>query len=336
MNETQNTLEAMSLTASSCVPVDLDLAGNGMTIYDKITKTIVACLEQGVRPWIKPWTASAAGPHNIVTKHRYTGINVPLLWATQMLSGYTSDAWVTAHWLFTEGKERGVRLRRKPEAPEKGATGQKAALVVYYGTAKDRKEETAAAPEEGEDRVYRFLKGTNVFNLDQLDGVPDEWIEKITDRTNLEAPALGRIFIERCNADIVIGGSRACYVPLTDRIHMPHYSRFVDKVGMDKATAAYVSTTFHELVHWTGASSRLKRFDGVPGHKEYAYEELIAEMGSAFLSAEFGLDPVIASAAYLDGWLRAFRKDIKVLLKAAGSAQKAVEYLHGLQQKETA
>lgn len=335
MSETDDTLATLRLESSTCsTSPGLDVTGQGLTIFEKITRTICACLEQGVRPWVKPWASRSMGPHNIVTKHNYTGINVPLLWATQMLRGYTSDAWVTAHWLFSEGKEMGVRLRPMKGAAANGPTGQKAGMVVYYGTAKERREEAAAAPDE--DRTYRFLKATNVFNLDQLDNVPDGWLEEITKPEDMQAPELARQFVEACDAEIKIGGDRACYSPLTDSIRIPHYHRFVEKVGIDAATTAYLGTLFHELTHWTGARHRLGRFTTAPDrtNADYAYEELIAEMGSAFLSAQFGLDSVVSSAAYLDHWLKVFRKDIKPLMKASADAQKAVEFLRNLQPKD--
>lgn len=313
-------------------------AGNELpesgSVYERITQRVIAALEAGTTPWMRPWATTDAGPRNVVTGHAYRGINVLMLWMTAASRGYTSDRWVTARWLFNEGRDLGVRLRRKPGFAE-GPTGQKTTSVVYWGKIKPKDTPESEEPVTGQ----IFAKTYGVFNLDQLEGVPDEWIEKPVEREDLQRQGPAADYALATGASFIYGGELACYAPIPDNIRLPYLSRYIERLGDGwEAQAHYYGTVFHELTHWTGARHRLAR-EGIIHPRPaprivYAYEELIAEMGAAFLSARFGFDTIQAHANYVDSWLAALRRDNRLIVRAAAAAQRAVEYLDSLQPKE--
>lgn len=301
----------------------------GRDVYQAVTDRVIAALEAGHIPWSGGWASYGTGmPQNIVTKSRYKGINVILCWLAAWEHSFTSNHWVTARWVFDEGKKKGIRLRKLPGS-EDGKTGQKVTTIVYYGEGK----KTIETPDGGTDEdSFRFLKSYSVFNLDQLDNVPDEWLDLIpptadVDRTRDEVDD----YVERTGARILYGGARACYSLSLDEVRIPHYLDFL-KAGRDGALARFNGTRFHELVHWTGSADRLHRLgEAMESRGGYAREELVAEMGAAFLSARFGYDTITRHAGYLQGWLAALRNDKRLIVKAASDATKAVEFLDALQ-----
>lgn len=285
---------------------------------DRITASIIEQLESGVRPWVKPWD-SAIGDQKpgLPTRSNgetYKGINIVILWLRGALQGYTSPCWMT----YRQAEALGGQVRK----------GETAITVVYYGQATSKRE--AGAPDQAEDpTTFRFLKGYPVFNVDQIDGLDATYypspspLPASTEVTEQARIASIEDFITATQADIQWRGDQAFYVPSADRIQLPERRLFRD-IEQAYATAA------HELVHWTGAKHRLDRqADGRFGSPGYAREELVAELGSAFLGAQLGLRPdhITDHASYLAGWIKVLKSDSRAILKAAGQAQAASDYL---------
>ena len=293
-------------------------------LYTQITQQIITQLETGVRPWLKPWNAQhAAGPISRPLRHNaipYSGINILLLWSTAAERGYLSPYWLT----FKQAKELGACVRK----------GEHSAPVVYASTFSKTEENKQG---EAVVRQIPFLKTYNVFNADQIDGLPEHY-------TALAGPQLdssSRIetaerFFAQTGAEIRHGGDRAYYNLTRDFIQMPPFETFNDPLS-------YAATVSHELLHWTKHPSLLDREIGSKqfGDASYAMEELVAEIGSAFLCADLGLTPVVREdhVAYLEHWIAILKEDRRALFSAAAHASRALEYLHSLQpqaQIETA
>jgi antirestriction protein ArdC len=288
-------------------------------VYSRITNKIVADLEQGVRPWMKPWNAEhAAGRITRPLRHNgipYKGINVVMLWSAATSNGYACPLWLT----FKQALELGGNVR-------KGETGE---LVVYAN--RITRTETDDKGEELE-REIPFLKGYTVFNAEQCDGLPPHY------SAMAQAPALSPIeriehadrFFAATGADIRQGGTRAYYAEGADYVQMPPFQTFRD-------AESHAATLAHELTHWTKHTKRLARDFGRVRHGDegYAREELVAELGSAFLAADLGITPEVRDdhAAYIGFWLTALRNDKRLIFSAAAHAQRAVDYLHSLQPK---
>jgi antirestriction protein ArdC len=290
-------------------------------VYSRITNRIIADLEQGVRPWMKPWNAEhAAGRITRPLRHNgilYKGINVVMLWSASVAKGYACPLWLT----FKQALELGGHVR-------KGETGE---LVVYA----DRitRAETDAKGEEVE-REIPFLKGYTVFNAEQCEGLPAQYAAKA------EPPALTPLqrieaadrFFAATDADIRHGGTRAYYAEGADYVQMPPFETFRD-------AESHAATLAHELIHWTKHDTRLARDMGRVRHGDegYAREELVAELGAAFLCADLGITPDVRDdhAAYIATWLKVLKDDRRFVVAAASHAQRAADYLHGLQPRQT-
>ena len=298
-------------------------------VYSRITNRIIADLEQGVRPWMKPWNAEhAAGRITRPLRHNgipYKGINVVMLWSASVTKGYACPLWLT----FKQAIELGGHVRR-------GETGE---LVVYAN--RITRTETNDAGEETE-RAIPFLKGYTVFNAEQCDGLPAHYTAKAEPPAPGSSPGqalspLQRIdaadrFFAATGADIRHGGTRAYYAEGTDYVQMPPFETFRD-------AESYAATLAHELTHWTKHGKRLARDMGRVkwGDEGYAREELVAELGAAFLCADLEITPEVRDdhAAYIATWLKALRDDRRLIFTAAAHAQRAADYLHGLQPKQT-
>jgi antirestriction protein ArdC len=285
-------------------------------VYEKITGRIVAELEQGVIPWHKPWNAEhAAGRITRPLRHNgqpYQGINVVMLWSEAVTRGYAAPIWMT----FKQAQELGAFVRK----------GEHGSLVVYA----DRftKTETNETGQEVEQSIP-FLKGYTVFNVEQIEGLPAQYHAPA-------APALDPVardqeaerFFASLGADIRHGGNQAYYAAGSDHVQMPPFETFRDPVS-------YYATLAHECTHWTKHERRLARDFGRKrwGDEGYAIEELVAELGAAFLCADLGLtpEPRPDHAAYIASWLKVLKDDRRAVFTAAGHAQRAADYLHGLQ-----
>lgn len=272
-------------------------------IHQEITDQIVAHLEKGTLPWHKDW----AGAKPTFTLPRrangefYQGINVLLLWIAAEARGYTADQWMT----FKQAKAVGANVRK----------GEKGTRIVFYSAME--REDT-----EGDTVKIPFLKSYTVFNVQQIENLPcDLTPDLFGDDLDTGADAVAELeaFFAATGARIVNDGTSPCYRPGTDTIHMP-------RVGQFETAAGYYGTLAHELVHWTGHASRLDRLKQA-GLREYAFEELIAELGACFLCARIGADVNTEnSAAYIGDWLKALRNDKRFIFRAAAAAQKASDY----------
>lgn len=285
-------------------------------VYSRVTDKIIADLEQGVRPWVRPWNAEhLAGRITRPLRHNgtpYRGINVVMLWMAAVAQGYAGPIWMT----FRQAKELGGSVR-------KGETGT---LVVYANSFTAT--ETDEDGEESE-REIPYLKGYTVFNCEQIEGLPAHYYA----RAEEPASPVARIeqadaFFANTRADIRHGGDRAYYAIQPDYIQMPPAETFRD-------AESYAATLAHELTHWTRHRSRLDRDLGRKrwGDEGYAREELVAEIGAAYLCADLGIAPEVREdhAAYVASWLQVLKDDKRAVFQAAAHAQRAVDYLHGLQ-----
>ncbi len=286
-------------------------------IYSRITNKIIADLEQGIFTWMKPWSVEhAAGRITRPLRHNgipYKGINVLMLWSASVTKGYSCPLWLT----FKQALELGGNIR-------KGEAGE---LVVFANSITRTETDEAGAEIE---REIPFMKGYTVFNAEQCDNLPAHYYAKA------EAPALVPLerieaadrFFAATGADIRHGGTRAFYVEGSDYIQIPPFEAFRD-------AESYAATIAHELTHWTKHDKRLARNFGrvVYGDEGYAKEELVAELGAAFLCADIGITPEVMPdhAAYIASWLKALKNDKRLIFTAAAHAQRAVDYLHSKQ-----
>ncbi len=289
-------------------------------LYTRVTNAIIADLEQGVRPWLKPWNAEHAA--GCITRplraggQPYKGINVLMLWTSAMTQNFAAAIWMT----FQQAKELKANVRK----------GCKGSLVVYA----DRitRTETAQDGQEHERDIY-FMKGYTVFNVEQIDGLPPHFYAtaaapQLAPQQRIEAADL---FFANTRADIRHGGNQAYYAAEADYVQMPPFVSFHD-------AESYCSTLAHEMTHWTKHPARLDRDFGRKrfGDEGYAREELVAEIGSAFLCCDLGITPEPRDdhAAYLGHWLQVLKDDKRAIFQAAAHAQRAVDFLHGLQPAE--
>jgi len=290
-------------------------------IYTRITDKIVASLEAGVRPWIRPWNAeNAAGRITRPLRHNgipYSGINILMLWASAVEQGFGSPSWMT----FKQALELDAHVRK----------GEKGSLVVYANSVTKTEQNDAG---EDVEREIHFLKGYTVFNVEQIEGLPEQYYVKPEPKFNpVQRIAHAEAFFAATRFEIRYGGNRAYYAQQPDYIQMPPIESFVD-------AESFYATLAHESVHATKHPTRLERDFGRKtwGDEGYAHEELVAELGSAFLCADLELTPEVRDdhAAYIGHWLNAMKQDNRAIFAAAAHAQRAVDYLHRLQPEQKA
>jgi antirestriction protein ArdC len=282
-----------------------------MDIYDKVTQSVVRLLERGVKPWTQPWMAGPGG--GMPLRHNgqsYRGINVLILWGQAQEAGYSAPYWMT----YRQAQILGGQVRK----------GERSTPVVYYGTAlKD------GEGEQGEDgkTPFRFIRTFNVFNAGQIDGLPERYHAAAA----THAPVVERIpeldaFVRKTGVEVRYGGGRAFYRMSEDFIQMPAFEEFSDP-------EKFFAVVSHELTHATRHPARLNRDMGRKrwGDEGYAAEELVAELGAAFLGAELGLRPdhIEDHAAYIASWLKVLADDRRFIFIAAAKAQEAADYLLG-------
>lgn len=287
-------------------------------VYTRVTNQIVEALEKGVRPWMKPWDAAhAAGRITRPLRHNgvpYAGINVVMLWTSAAAQGFAAPIWMT----FRQAKELGAHVKK----------GERGSLVVYA----DRitRTETDAETGEEEERNIPFMKGYSVFNVEQIEGLPAHFY----DVAEPQLDPVARIeradkFFSATGADIRHGGNQAYYAAGADYVQMPPFEAFRD-------AESYYATLAHETTHWTRHPKRLDRSFGRKrwGDEGYAMEELVAELGSAFLGADLEITPEVREdhAAYIGSWLKVLKNDRRAIFSAAAHAQGAADFLHDLQE----
>ena len=295
---------------------------NRPDIYTRISDQIISSLERGLKPWTQPWNVGhAAGPVSRPLRHSgdtYSGINVLVLWATAMERGYAGPIWMT----FKQALELGGCVRK----------GEKGAPVVYSGSLNRTQQDEKTG--EDVERTIPFLKSYTVFNIEQIDGLPAHYYAPAVDEKNPDQRiADADAFFTATGAQIRHGGNSAFYAPDPDFVQMPDFEVF-------RSAQDYYATLAHECTHWTRHKSRLDRDFGREkfGDAGYAREELVAELGAAFLCADLGLDLKDRDdhAAYIGHWLKVLREDKRAIFQAAAHAQRACDYLHGQQSQSEA
>ena len=278
-------------------------------IYQTITDKIIAELEAGTAPWVRPWSGETDPfPRSALSQRPYRGINNVLLGMEAHYRGYSTNQWLT----FKQAQSLGGHVRK----------GERSSLIIYYEARMVEKEdsEPVADGSDPEKRFIPLIKVFNVFNLDQVENLPDTHQLPVVE-SNWDSGAIAEQIIEGSGAEIRHQGFKAFYSPPNDLIYLPGRQTFAD-------ASSYYSTALHELCHWTGATSRLGRKLGRRfGDAAYAMEELIAELGSAFLSAHCHLDGRLQHASYISSWLEVLQRDKRAVFVAAAQAQKAADYL---------
>ncbi len=278
-------------------------------LHDDVTQLIIDQIEKGSIPWVKPWNASSESDKNLLTQKPYQGINRLLLGISGM--NYSSKTWAT----YKQWEQIGGQVRK----------GEKGTQIVFYqpkakGTVKD---------ESGNETelFYRLLKGYYVFNAEQVDGI--EISKPIVDIKPFDEIAHCEQFIKKTGAVIKHGGDSAFYAPSVDIVQLPHKHTFDNQ-------ASYYATAFHELTHWTGSKTRLDRNleKGRFGNPAYAFEELVAELGAAFLCQENRINGELRHAGYIDSWLKCLKDHKTAIFKASALAQTAADYLLALDNEE--
>ncbi|MCD6673167.1 MAG: ssDNA-binding domain-containing protein [Burkholderiaceae bacterium] len=277
-------------------------------LYESVTRRIVDALAAGTPPWIRPWTTDVADPYpaNLATGRSYRGINVLLLNLQAAACGYPVNRWMT----YRQALAVGAHVRR----------GEVGTPITLFKP-KEVRAEGEPSDAENVPRVVPILRTFVVFNAAQIEGVPEHLLPNEPPRPDWAPHAAAEQLLN--SADVVIehGGSRAYYAPAQDRIQMPPRSAFAE-------ADAYYATALHELTHWTGHPSRCNRaLQSRAAIEAYAFEELVAEMGAAFLCAHCGLPGRLEHASYIDSWLRALRQDKRLIFTAASKAQAAADYV---------
>jgi antirestriction protein ArdC len=287
-----------------------------LDVYSRVTNKIVADLERGNLTWLQPWQAGhQAGPVSRPLRaggKAYRGVNVLMLWAAAMEQGYSCPLWLT----YKQAAELGGQVRK----------GEHGSLVVYADKfTKEGTDDKGAAVEI----EIPFMKGYTVFNAEQIDGLPGHFYATVPPLNT----AINRLdtveqFFAGTKASIQHGGNRAFYSPDRDIVQMPELQSFRDG-------ESYYATLAHEMTHWTRHESRLNRDLGRKRFADagYAMEELVAEIGAAFLCADLGITPETRDdhAAYIASWLKVLKDDKRAIFTAASHSQKAADYLNSLQ-----
>lgn len=293
----------MAKFKSTTAPVDM---------YAQITDTIIEQIENGVAPWKKNWNGESMFPIR-ANGQPYSGINVLILWATAMKHNFSRNMWMT----YKQAEELGGNVRK----------GEKSvAKVVYYNSFTYEKEQSDGTIDANTIPTARW---SSVFNVVQIENLPDRFYDE-TEKTPINTIQNAEDFFATVGVKVNHGGDRAFYVPSQDYVQMPNISAFTD-------SESYYATLAHETIHWSGAKTRCDRDFGKRfGDNAYAAEELVAEIGAAFLAAELGLyvEPREDHAAYISHWLKVMREDKKAIFTAASKAQQAVTWIKNNQMIE--
>jgi antirestriction protein ArdC len=291
-------------------------------VYKQVTDRIVAMLESGTKPWQKSWSVDAPATLNLGAMQRplrangqaYRGVNVLNLWVAAQMRGLQSRHWMT----YKGAQELGAQVR-------KGARGE---FAFYVG------QSTKPGENEGDDdKTFSFLKCYHVFNADEIEGLPPRFAP-VAPPVDVPAPACPHArnatvdaFFADAGVRLAHGGNRAFYSPALDAVRMP-------ELGAFNSAESYYATLAHEAVHWTGHESRCARPFGTRfGDDAYAIEELVAELGAAFLCADLAISdaPREDHASYLASWLKVLKADHKAIFTAASAADRAASFLHAAQ-----
>lgn len=291
---------------------------NRADIYQTVTDTIIEAIENGISGKFEmPWHQINRIPENAKTGNCYQGINIPLLWVYQIKNEYRLPVWAT----YKQWAEIGAQVKR----------GEKGAPVVFYKTF-----EIEADDGQDDPQTRILARHSTVFNAAQVEGYDSTAHAEAPSPALIENIGSADRLVQESAADIRHGGDQAYYVPAQDYVMMPVRSMFKDTTT-STATENYYSTLFHELTHWTGAKHRLDRLNTAKfGGKDYAFEELVAELGAAMCCASTGVTsfPREDHARYIQNWLHALKSDKRFIFAAASQAQKAVDFLFSQQQAQ--
>ncbi|WP_275148983.1 ArdC family protein [Citrobacter koseri] len=297
-------------TAAATSVSPLDPSGSSKTklsktrkdIYQTVTDNIIAALEAGVKPWSCPWqrvSGMSGLPSNCATGAVYSGMNIMLLWCSASKQGFSDSRWMT----YKQAQATGGQVRK----------GEHGTTAIFY-TAIEKENE------DGDIDQIPMLKTFNVFNVEQIDGLPLT-TETVSPEATFDPLPQAENLFQKSGANIIEKGQNAFFRPSTDEVWLPERYLFSD-------AANFYATGLHELVHWSGAKSRLNReMEGKFGSEGYAFEEWIAELGGAFLMADLGIVGEVQHESYIASWLKALKNDKRYIFKAASAASKAHRYL---------
>ena len=295
-----------------------------VSLYDEVTARIAGELEAGRVPWVQPWArpggAAPGLPRNALTARAYSGINVLILWGAVIEHQFSSQGWLT----FKQALDAGGSVRK----------GERGTTIVYADRfiPDDRKaragktgngEGGTASPGSDPRRgnAVPFLKRFTVFNVAQCDGLRADLACDLAPLPEREIVPVAESVIAASGVDVRIGGAHAFYAPGEDFVCVPPQPAFYDQIN-------YYRTCLHELTHATGHPARLDRkLCNAFGSTDYAREELVAELGSAFLCASLGIVPTVRHADYIATWLNVLREDNRAIFRAASAASKAADWL---------
>ena len=281
-------------------------------LYDEITDKIIAELEAGRFPWVQPWGKATAKaplglPRNASTGRSYSGINILILWGAVVQHGFPGQGWLT----FRQALSLGGNVRK----------GERGTTVVYADRFTPEDEKRRARETGEEPGSIPFLKRFTVFNAAQCDGLPEDiTISTPPLPSGLIEPRVEAL-IRATGIDFRIGGDRAYYAPAHDYVQVPPPQAYFEPINWHR-------TALHEISHASGHRSRLDRdLSGTFGTKKYAFEELIAEVSSAFCCASLGIVPTVRHADYVGSWLEVMREDSRAIVRAASQASKAADWI---------
>ncbi|EBA0314071.1 MULTISPECIES: ArdC family protein [Morganellaceae] len=297
-------------TAAATSVSPLDPSGSSKTkfsktrtdIYQIVTDRIITALETGVKPWVCPWqrVPGISGlPSNYATGTAYSGMNIMLLWCSASERGFSDSRWMT----YKQARAEGAQVRK----------GEHGTTAIFY---------TTLEKENGTGEIDHIpmLKTFVVFNVEQIDGL-SLTADTVAPQATFDPLPQAENLFRSSGANIIEKGQNAFFMPSTDEVLLPERRFFSD-------AASFYATGLHEIVHWSGGKSRLNReMKGRFGSENYAFEELIAELGSAFLMADLGIVGEVQHESYIASWLKALKNDKRYIFKAASAASKAHRYL---------
>ncbi len=287
-------------------------------VYTRVTDSIIAAIEAGAGDFKMPWhtQGNLARPFNVSSGRPYRGINTVALWVAAQATGYASPIWGT----YKQWQEKGAQVRK----------GEKASTVVFWKVSDPASRDAESQNEDSDQPHARvFARAYCVFNAQQVEGWEAPAMPALPQAARI-AHAEG--FFAALGATIKEGGARACYIPSKDEIHLPAFAAFQDAVS-------YYAVLAHEATHWTAHASRCARdLKGRFGSESYAAEELVAELGAAFLCSDLALtpEPRPDHAAYIASWLKVLRSDPRAIFTAAAKAQAAADWMHARQPQAMA
>ncbi len=276
-------------------------------IYQDVTNRIVAALEAGTPPWLRPWSGGLERiPTNGMSRRPYRGINCVLLTLEAQLRGFSRNTWLT----YRQASELGAQVRG----------GERGTTVTFYKL----HEVPSEAEDQAQARVVPLLRSFTVFNVAQIDSLPERLQQPAAEPEGWASIVAPEKLLADSGAKIEHGGFAAFYSPEDDRIQLPERGLFAD-------AGSYYATALHELSHWSGHPSRLNRQLGRRfGENAYAVEELIAEISSAFVCAACKLEGKLQHASYIADWIKILKSDQRAVFTAAAKAQQAADYIEGL------